>query len=89
MSNQVNWKRAFKQAVAVGLLLCLGLVFLLGGVILTNADSVGRLLRVVYLIESQYLNETPREKLIEGAIEGMVSSLDPYSSFQDAEEIKS
>jgi len=88
LSNQVNWKRAFKQAVAVGLLLCLGLVFLLGGVILTNADSVGRLLRVVYLIESQYLNETPREKLIEGAIEGMVSSLDPYSSFQDAEENK-
>ncbi len=88
MSNQVNWKKAFKQAVAVGLLLCIGLVFILGGFILTNADSVGRLLRVVYLIESQYLNETSRAKLIEGAIEGMVSSLDPYSSFQDAEENK-
>jgi len=88
LSNRVNWKRAFKQAVAVGLILSLGLAFFLGGFILANYDNLGRLLRVVYLIDSQYLKETPREKLVEGAIEGMVSSLDPYSSFQDAEENK-
>lgn len=86
MSNQVNWKKAFLQAVAVGLILCLGIVFLIGGFILTNYDNLGRLLKVVYLIDSQYLNEIPRLKLVDGAIEGMVSSLDPYSSFQDAKE---
>ncbi len=88
MSDQVNWKGAFKQAVAVGLILSVGIVFFIGGFIFVNYDNLGRLLRVVYLIDSQYLNETPRAKLVEGAIEGMVSSLDPYSSFQDAEENK-
>jgi carboxyl-terminal processing protease len=82
----VNWKRAIYQAIAVGIILTLGIVFLLAGFVLTNHDNLGRLLRVVYLIESQYLEEVPRIKLVDGAIEGMVSSLDPYSSFQDAEE---
>ncbi|NLI91076.1 MAG: S41 family peptidase [Peptococcaceae bacterium] len=88
MSNGINWKRAIKQAVAVGLILLAGLSFLLGGLILTNYDNLGRLLRVVYLIDSQYLTDTPAAKLIDGAIEGMVGSLDQYSSFQDAEENK-
>jgi hypothetical protein len=82
----VNWKKALLQAVAVGLILCLGFTFLLGGFVLANYDNLGRLLRVVYLIDSQYLNDTPTNKLVDGAIDGMVSSLDPYSSFQDAEE---
>lgn len=88
MSNKVNWKRAIKQAVAVGLILCLGFTFLLGSFILVNYDNLGRLTRVVYLINSYYLHDTPREKLVEGAIKGMVKSLDQYSSFQDAEENK-
>lgn len=86
MLNQANWRKAFLQALAVGLILCVGAVFLAGGFILANYDNLGRLLRVVYLIDSQYLNETPRIKLVDGAIEGMVSSLDRYSSFQDAKE---
>ncbi|NLL53072.1 MAG: S41 family peptidase [Peptococcaceae bacterium] len=88
MSNQVNWKRALKQAVAVGLILCIGLSILLGALIVTNYDNLGRLVRVVYLIDSKYLHETPLSKLIDGAIDGMVSSLDPYSSFQDEQENK-
>ncbi len=88
MSNQVNWKRAFKQAVAVGLILCIGGVFLVSGFIVANHNNLGRLIRVVYLIDSQYLNKPPLTKLVDGAIEGMVSSLDTYSSFQDAEENK-
>lgn len=84
--SKIDWKKAIQQAVAVGLILCLGLAVFLGGFILANFDNLGRLLRVVYLIDSQYLDDIPRAKLVEGAIEGMVSSLDPYSSFQDAEE---
>ncbi|KUO62005.1 MAG: peptidase S41 [Gracilibacter sp. BRH_c7a] len=88
MSNKVYWKKAIKQAVAVGLLLCLGFTFLVGSFILVNYDNLGRLTRVIYLINSYYLHDTPREDLVNGAIEGMVKSLDPYSSFQDAEENK-
>lgn len=88
MSNKIHWKKAIKQAVAVGLILCLGFTFLVGSFILFNYDNLGRLTRVVYLINSYYLNETPREKLVDGAIKGMVQSLDKYSSFQDAEENK-
>ena len=88
MSNNSNWRRAIKQAVAVGLILCLGLTFLLGSFIVVNYDNFGRLLRVIHLINSNYLYDTPRDGLVDGAIKGMVKSLDPYSSFQDAEENK-
>lgn len=88
MSNQVNWKKAFIQAAAVGLILCVGLVVLIGGFILVNYDNLGRLTRVVCLIEKNYLNETQGAGLVEGAIKGMVGSLDKYSSYQDAEENK-
>ncbi|RJE47470.1 MULTISPECIES: S41 family peptidase [unclassified Dehalobacter] len=88
MFNRLNWKKAFIQAAAVGLIFCLGLALVVGGFVLANYDHLGRLMRVVYLIDTQYLNGTSRAGLVDGAIEGMVSSLDPYSSFQDAEENK-
>lgn len=88
LSNKVRWKQAFIQAVAVGLILCLGFISLIGGFILVNYDNLGRMLRVIHLIDSQYLYDIPGEKLVDGAIDGMVEALDPYSSFQDAEENK-
>lgn len=88
MSEGVSWKRALKQAAAVGLILCLGFMLLVGGLVLVNYNHLGRLLAVVHLINSQYLDEVSAEQLVDGAIEGMVSTLDPYSSFQDAEENK-
>jgi len=88
LSNGVNWKRAFKQAVAVGLILCLGVALLIGGLIFANQNNLGRLAKVVYLIENQYLDKPSVQKVVDGAIDGIVSSLDPYSSFQDAEENK-
>lgn len=71
------------------MILVVGLAVLVGGLIYANYDNTGRLLRVVYLVESQYLDATPKSKLVDGAIKGMVGSLDQYSSFQDAEENKS
>ncbi|AHF11058.1 MULTISPECIES: S41 family peptidase [Dehalobacter] len=88
MFNRVNWKKAFIQAAAVGLIFCLGLALVVGGFVLVNYDHLGRFMRVVYLIDTQYLNGTSRAGLVDGAIDGMVGSLDPYSSFQDAEENK-
>lgn len=88
MSGQLNWKKVIQHALAVGLILCIAFVFLLGGFIVVNHDNLGRLVRVIGLIDSQYLEKIPAQKLVDGAITGMVNSLDPYSSFQDAEENK-
>lgn len=41
--------------------------------------------KVLYLIESQYYREVDTEKLIEGAINGMMTTLDPHSAFLDKE----
>jgi carboxyl-terminal processing protease len=39
--------------------------------------------KVLYLIESQYYREVDTEKLIEGAMNGMMNTLDPHSAFLD------
>ncbi|MDO9182944.1 MAG: S41 family peptidase [Bacteriovorax sp.] len=41
--------------------------------------------KVLYLIESQYYREVDTEKLIEGAMNGMMNALDPHSAFLDKE----
>ncbi|MBP9680002.1 MAG: S41 family peptidase [Bacteriovorax sp.] len=41
--------------------------------------------KVMYLIESQYYREVDTEKLIEGALNGMMNTLDPHSAFLDRE----
>lgn len=37
--------------------------------------------KVLYLIETQYYKNVDTEKLIEGALKGMIETLDPHSSF--------
>ncbi|MFA6807455.1 MAG: S41 family peptidase [Eubacteriales bacterium] len=88
MSDKVRWKRALKQAAAVGLILCLAVCLLVGGFVLVNHNHMGRLFTIVSYIETQYLEKPTAEQLVDGAINGMVSSLDKYSSFQNAEENK-
>ena len=41
--------------------------------------------KVLYIIENQYYQKVDSAKLIENAIKGMMSSLDPHSSFLDKE----
>ncbi|TDJ06862.1 MAG: S41 family peptidase [Deltaproteobacteria bacterium] len=41
--------------------------------------------RVLYLIETQYYRDINFEKLIEGALKGMMSTLDPHSAYLPAE----
>jgi len=41
--------------------------------------------KVLYLIESQYYRDVDQDKLIEGAINGMMSTLDPHSAYLDSE----
>lgn len=41
--------------------------------------------KVLYLIETQYYRDVDTAKLIEGAINGMMNTLDPHSAFLDKE----
>lgn len=44
--------------------------------------------KVLYLIESQYYRDVDSNKLIEGAINGMMATLDPHSAYLDKEVYK-
>lgn len=45
-----------------------------------------QLARVLVLVETQYVEPAQRNKIIEGAIKGMVAELDPHSAFMSAED---
>jgi len=52
-------------------------------------DQIDALVDLRHELATEYVEEPDAEKLIEGAIEGMVSSLDdPYTQFLDPDELK-
>jgi carboxyl-terminal processing protease len=52
----------------------------------TGSDPVGVWWTVLQQIEKHYVLPVPRKQLVYGAIRGMVSTLDPHSSFLDPAE---
>ena len=78
----------------VKLLVVLGLIVLLffGGIsyiAAANYNNVGNLVKVITLIRTQYLYGIDTEKMVEGAMKGLVESLDdPYSTYLDAETFR-
>lgn len=82
-----NWKRVAKHVGIVLLIFSVLVTTLVGGVILTNVGNVGRLVRVVQLIHSDYLEKVTTDQLVEGATKGIVEQLgDPYSTYMNAKE---
>lgn len=82
-----KWKAYLKNLAWVVAAISILFTTVVGGFAIANLENVGRLLRVVYLIENDYLDEVPVSTLIDGATEGIVNSLgDPYSKYMDAEE---
>ncbi|GAV22818.1 S41 family peptidase [Carboxydothermus pertinax] len=65
-------------------------IFALGGYLWkNNGDKIETLLTVIALIKSQYYQPVSTEKLMNGAIKGMVEGLDdPYSVYLDPEQFK-
>src|SRR5881398_2206799 len=75
-----------------------GLAFASGwfGHLATNATAapqerspyamVGQLGRVLALIENEYVDPVDRSRLVEGAIKGMVSELDPHSAYMPPQD---
>ncbi len=54
--------------------------------VVTNYQQIGNLLRVLQLIETEYIGQVRFGTLVEGAIDGMVRSLDdPYSAYLEPE----
>lgn len=51
-------------------------------------EAVNQLGRVLVQVENHYVDPAPRDKLVEGAIKGMVEALDPHSSYLPPEEWK-
>lgn len=61
------------------------ILLLVGGTLASNYKDLGNLVKVISLIKGQYLFEVTPEKLVDGAIKGVVESLDdPYSVYMDA-----
>ena len=52
-------------------------------------ESLKRFSQILDLVERYYVQDVPRPDLINGAINGMLQSLDPHSTFMDEEEYKS
>ena len=60
-------------------------IVLAGSVVVANYKGLGNLVKVVTLVKSQYLYEVAPDQLVEGAIKGLVNSLDdPYSVYLDS-----
>ena len=45
--------------------------------------------QVLFRVQNNYVEERPAEELMEGAIEGMLSTLDPFSLYLNKDEYKS
>ena len=54
----------------------------------SSGPDFGRLYTVYQLVKADYVDKTDDEKLIKGAIDGMLSSLDPHSSFLEGQSLQ-
>lgn len=82
-----NWKAILKNVgVFVGIISIIFTVTV-GGFVVANLQHMGRLVRVVQLVQGDYLEKASTSQLIDGATRGIVDSLgDPYSVYMDAQE---
>ena len=84
-------KKLFSSALIISLLI-LGILFLNGngGDVNANTDDVYRNIEifteVLRQVEENYVEPRDTKKLIEGAIKGMMESLDPHSTYMTKEE---
>ncbi|MEA4900995.1 S41 family peptidase [Desulfitobacterium sp.] len=87
MLQERDWKDFFKRVGLVVGVVSIIFTVVVGGFMIANWQTVGRLARVVRLVQADYLEGTSAPQLIEGATRGIVDSLnDPYSVYMDAEE---
>ncbi|MDR1319810.1 MAG: S41 family peptidase [Gracilibacteraceae bacterium] len=78
--------RPWRYVLVVDLLILLALAVCFNIVVYTNYNNIGQLFRVFTYIQNNYVEKVPVSDLVDGAIGGMVKTLDPYSSYQNAEQ---
>lgn len=82
-----NGKRILQLLLLIIVIISFTVTAVLGITVVTNYENLGRLIQVGVLIKSQFLWPVDNKVLIEGAMEGMVQSLeDRYSEYLDQEE---
>jgi len=75
-------KRVLPGFLSALLIIVILVTGIFGFVVLTDFMHLGRLLKVVSYIETQSINPVPIAELVDGAMKGMVESLeDPYSVY--------
>jgi carboxyl-terminal processing protease len=79
-------RKAWRQILISVLLVVLVIFTGINIIIYTNYNNLGKLFRVLMNIHEHYVDEVPLSELVDGAINGMVEALDPYSSYQSADE---
>lgn len=83
----MRWNSGWKTFVA-GVLTTLVILLLLGGILVaTNYGHLNRALKVISLVSTQALEPAPAVKMVDGALAGIVESLDdPYASYLPPQE---
>lgn len=82
-----NWKRVAKNVGVIFVIFSVLVTTTLGGIVLANVNNVGRLVHVMQLISSDYMEKVTTDQLVEGATKGIVDILgDPYSMYMNAKE---
>jgi len=82
-----NWKRVAKNVGVIFVIFSVLVTTALGGLVLANVNNVGRLVHVMQLISSDYLENVTTDQLVEGATKGIVDILgDPYSTYMNVKE---
>lgn len=82
-----NWKKIGKQTAVVLVGFCIIVTAVVGGLVLSNVNHLGRFAKVWQLVHSQYLDTMSTGQLVDGATKGIVDALgDPYSTYLDVED---
>lgn len=74
--------------LALSMLFVIGLPSKVDAVTKSRFEELELFNKVLYLVESQYYREVDTNKLIEGALKGMMDTLDPHSAFLNKEFFK-
>ena len=89
------WRSFGGKRVLIVVVLLLAASFLIGGGmakrVLARGDDYENLrtfTEVLSLVQSNYVEEVETKKLLEGAIRGMLKTLDPHTSFMAQEMYK-
>lgn len=82
-------KKLFSKKTVAGLCLATSLFqFNADAVTKSRYEELELFNKVLYLVESQYYRKVDTNKLVEGAIKGMMDTLDPHSAFLNKEFFK-